>query len=42
MIAASGIQASLPSGKKNRAIPGESFSTGGWPSSRINRALIGP
>jgi hypothetical protein len=42
MIAGSGIQASRPSGKKNFAIAGESFSTGGWPRSRINRALIGP
>ena len=42
MIAGSGIQAALPSGKKKCAIPGESFSTGGSPSSRINSALIGP
>ncbi len=29
MMAASGIQASRPSGKKNSAMAGESFSTGG-------------
>ena len=43
MIAGSGIQASLPSGKKKWAMPGDSFSTGGSPSradqQRIDRML---
>jgi hypothetical protein len=42
MIAASGIQPSFPSGKKKAAIPGDISSTGGSPSSRIRRALMGP
>ena len=41
MIAASGSQASFPFGKKKWAMPGDSFSTGGTPRSRINSALIG-
>ena len=42
MIAASGIHASFPSGNQKAAAPGDIFSTGGSPSSRINSRLTGP
>ena len=42
MIAASGIHAAFPSGKRKAARPGDSVSTGGVPRSRIRTALTGP